>query len=86
MTLTRCFDHVLERREYVLNAFGDLKLVHYGKSTSPERMDRAAAVMQARLLVADIRAYRNSSDDKREEILRQIKDQSSGSGGGSLIA
>jgi hypothetical protein len=60
------------------SAAGDLKLVHYGKRTSPERMDRAAAVMQA------ILAYRNrnSSADKREEILRQIKDQSSGSGGG----
>jgi hypothetical protein len=56
------------------SAAGDLKLVHYGKRTSPERMDRAAAVMQA------ILAYRNrnSSADKREEILRLSRAEQKG--------
>ncbi|TVU50922.1 hypothetical protein EJB05_02319 [Eragrostis curvula] len=73
MKLTRSFDEAIERREYVMCAAGDLKLVHYGK-VMDETADIAAAVRLARQLEADILAYRDASARKKDEneILRRI--------------
>ncbi|KAL6642285.1 hypothetical protein ACP70R_020466 [Stipagrostis hirtigluma subsp. patula] len=83
MILTSSFNDALERREYVMCAAGDLKLVHYGKNTDEERADRAVSLREARRLAADIDSYREASARRKEEILRGITGGSSDGGGAS---